>query len=40
MTIRDWFIFALGFALSPIVLGCAGLALLRYDRWKAAKEDR
>lgn len=38
MTLRDWFIFALGFALSPVVLVCVGLGILRYDRWKADKE--
>lgn len=32
--------FVAGFLLSPVVLVCLVVGILRYDRWKAAKEDR
>ena len=38
MTTLDWFSFVTGFVLSPVVLVCVGLGILRYDRWKADKE--
>jgi hypothetical protein len=38
MTTLDWFSFVTGFVLSPVMLIIAGLALFRYDRWKADKE--